>query len=117
MVAGGVDLIKTDNSAFLRKSQFGFEGHYFITRKFTASAGFDVWTDDGISMVIGGRWYPAEDVFVRLRGLIGENDLSVGGGWSKPINESWKFEAMGDFYFSIDFAIRAGVVYVIRRKQ
>lgn len=117
LVGGGFDLIKTDTEGFLKKAQFGIEGNYFLTRTFTASAGIDVWTGDHVSLVLGGRWYPVENVFVRARGLIGENDLAIGGGWARPINESWRFEAMGDFYFKVDFAVRVGVVYVIRMKQ
>ncbi len=116
LVGVGFDLVKTDNEGFGRKAQFGVEGNYFLTRKFTASAGVDFWTGDHVSLVLGGRWYPVENVFVRARGLIGENDFSIGGGWAKPINEQWRFEAMGDFYFKVNFAIRVGVVYVIRMK-
>jgi hypothetical protein len=117
LVGGGFDLIKTDNDGFVKKAQFGIEGNYFLTRKFTASAGVDLWTDDHVSLVLGGRWYPVDNVFVRARGLIGENDLAVGGGWAKPINENWRFEAIGDFYFKVDFSIRVGAVYIIRMKQ
>jgi hypothetical protein len=117
VVGGGFDLIKTDNDGFVKKAQFGIEGNYFLTRKFTASAGFDFWTGDHVSLVLGGRWYPVDNVFVRARGLIGENDLAIGGGWAKPITENWHFEAMGDFYFKVDFSIRVGVVYLIRMRQ
>lgn len=115
MVGGSFDLVKTDNDKFAEKAQIGFEGNYFITRQFTGSAGLEIWTDDEVSFVLGARWFPVEEAFVRIRGLIGANDLSLGGGWTRPIDDTWKFEAMGDFYFSGDFAIRAGVVYVIRR--
>lgn len=115
MVGGGLDLIKSDNDGFLDKAQLGVEGNYFITRKLTGTAGFEIWTGDDFSFVLGGRWFPLEEAFVRVRGLVGENDLSIGGGWTKPLNESWRFEAMGDFYFKGEFAIRAGVAYVIRR--
>jgi hypothetical protein len=114
LVGGSFDVIKTDNNGFVKKAQLGIEGNYFLTRKFTVSAGFEFWTGDNVSLVLGGRWYPVDNVFVRARGLIGENDLAIGGGWAKPINENWRFEAMGDFYFKVDFAIRIGAVYVIR---
>lgn len=116
LVGGGFDLIKTDNDGFAEKLQLGLEGNYFITRRFTATGGLEFWTGDQVSLVVGTRWFPSDEAFVRLRGLIGTNDLSVGAGWTKPLNESLKFEAIGDFYFSVDFAIRAGLVYVIRRK-
>ncbi|RAV97688.1 hypothetical protein [Pseudochryseolinea flava] len=116
MVGGGFDLIKTDNDGFLGKGQFATEGHYFVTRQFTLSSGLEVWTDEGVSLSLGARWFPVEEAFVRMRGLIGENDLVIGGGWTKPVNENLRFEAMADFYFEGEFAIRAGLMYVIRRK-
>jgi hypothetical protein len=116
MVGGAADLIKTDNDGFLEKVQLGLEGHYFITRQITASAGVELWSDDDASLALGARWFPVEEAFIRLRGLIGQNDISIGGGWTKPINDKLKFEAMGDFYFEGEFAIRAGLMYVIRRK-
>lgn len=117
MVGGGFDLIKTDNDGFFNKAQLGTEVNYFLARKFTGTAGIDVWTGDKVSFVIGGRLYPAEHFFARVRGLIGVNDLSMGAGWSKPITENLRFEAIGDFYFKLDFSVRVGVAYVIRRKN
>ena len=117
MIGGGFDLIKTDNIGFLGKAQLGTELNYFLDRKFTATGGFEWWTDENVSAVIGGRWYPIDELFVRARGLIGVNDLSLGAGWSRPITENLHFEAMGDFYFRVDFSVRAGVAYVFRRKR
>lgn len=115
IVGGYTDLMKTDYNELLRKAQFGVEGNYFITRDFTATAGFDIWTDDELSFIIGTRWFPVEEAFIRARGYIGQNDLSIGAGWTKPLTPDFKLEAIGDFYFSVDFAIRIGVVYIIRR--
>ena len=117
IVGGSFDIIKTDNDKFLDKAQFGGELNYFFTRHITGTTGFEIWTGDDISFVVGGRWYPVEEAFVRARGLIGENDFSIGGGWTRPLNENWKFEAMADFYFEGEFAIRVGAVYIIRRKN
>jgi hypothetical protein len=107
------DFVKTDNTRLLDKAQFGAELNYFVTDHFTGTTGFEIWTDDEISFVIGGRWYPSQDGFLRIRGLVGENEISVGGGWVKPITNNLKFEAIADFYFSIDFSIRGGLVFVI----
>ena len=115
LVGAHADLMKTDHDELLRKAQFGVEANYFITRDFTATAGFDIWTADEFSFIIGARWFPIEDAFVRARGYIGQNDLSLGAGWTKPLSSDFKLEAIGDFYFSLDFAVRVGVVYVIRR--
>lgn len=117
MVSGSLDLIKTDYSSFLDKGQIGLEGNYFVVRHFAASAGVELWTRQNSSFMMGMRWYPHDHVFVRLRGLIGANDVSIGGGWVKPINDSWNFEAIGDFYVAdTEFAIRAGLSYVIKSK-
>ena len=88
-----------------------------MVRHFTASAGVELWTKEKSSFMMGMRWYPYDHVFVRFRGLIGTNDVSLGGGWVKPINDLWNFEALGDFYVAdTEFAIRAGLSYVIKSK-
>lgn len=110
------DLMKTDNNTIFNKAQIGLEGNYFFTRSFTVTGGMEVWTSDGVSLVSGIRWYPVEEAFLRARALVGENDFSIGGGWTSPINASLKFEAIGDFYFKGEFSIRAGIVYIIRRQ-
>lgn len=114
LVGGSFDLIKTDNDGFVQKAQMSLEGNYFLTSQFTATGGLDIWTADGVSIVIGGRWYPIDNFFTRLRGLIGENDISLGAGWNKPVGDEWQFEAMGDFYFEGEFSIRIGMVYIIK---
>lgn len=109
------DLVKTDNLNLFRKAQLGFEFHYFASSAITASAGVEVWTGDELSFTIGGRWYAAEHAFISMRALIGENDLVLGSGWAMPLNDHFRFEVSGNFYFSVDFAIRAGIIYVINR--
>ncbi len=115
MVGGGFDLIKTDYNSFFDKAQIGGELNYFITKDFTATAGLEVWTDDQLSFVIGGRYYPVNELFLRARGLIGVNDLSLGAGWTKPIGEKVRLEAMADFYFDLQFSVRIGFGYVFRK--
>jgi hypothetical protein len=117
MVSGSLDLIKTNYSSFLDKGQIGLEGNYFIVRHFAVGAGVELWTKQKSSFMMGMRWYPYDHVFVRLRGLIGANDVSIGGGWVKPIGDNWRFEAIGDFYVTdTEFAIRAGLSYLIKSK-
>jgi hypothetical protein len=115
LVGGALDLIKTDNEGFVQKAQVGGELNYFITRKFTATGGLDIWADNVMSLVVGTRWYPADHFFVRGRVLFGKNDVTLGAGWTKPLGSNFQFEAMGDFYFEGEFAIRAGLMYLIRR--
>jgi hypothetical protein len=117
MIGGSMDLIKTDYSSFLDKGQIGLEANYFVVRHFAASGGIELWTKQKSSFMMGMRWYPHDHVFIRMRGLIGANEVAIGGGWAKPINDNWRFEAMGDFFVTdTEFAIRAGVSYVIKSK-
>jgi hypothetical protein len=117
LVSGAIDLIKTDNTQLFDKTQIGLEANYFVVRNFAAGAGFEIWPTQKSSFLMGMRWYPHDHIFVRFRGLIGANDLAVGGGWAKPINDQWRFEAIGDFYIAdVEFAIRAGVSYIIKKK-
>ncbi len=114
LVGGGFDIIKTDIKQVFDKAQLGFEGNYFVVRHFSVGAGAEFWTNQHNSFVMGVRWYADENFFARFRGLIGANDASVGVGWSKPILDNWRVEALGDFYFKGQLGIRAGVAYVIK---
>ena len=110
MVGVQTDLIKSDNDGFFEKMQGGFEGSYYFSRKFAASAGVEWWTESDVLPVIGGRFCPIDEAFVRLRGFIGK-DFSIGGGFSKPLSDRVRLEAIADFYFQGYIAIRAGMAY------
>ena len=118
MIGASADLVRSDYDELFRKLQFGVEANYFISRKFTATAGVEYWTSGTeTSVVMGARYFPIREAFLRVRGLIGANDVAIGGGWTKPLNEDWKFEAMADYYFVGDIGIRVGFAYIIRRKH
>lgn len=117
VVSTQMDLIKSDYDILFNRVQIGFEGNYFINEKVTGTAGAEMWSSGGMSGVIGGRWYPRPEAFIRLRGLLGGiNDLSIGGGFTKPVSEIIRIEAMTDFYFAGAFSIRAGVAYTLPKK-
>lgn len=110
-----LDLIKSDHDGYLKKAQMGLEANYFLSKKFTATGGLEYWSRNGASAVVGMRWYPVQDAYVRLRGMLGANDdVSIGGGWAKPMTEKLRFESMADFYFEGNFSIRAGIAFIIR---
>lgn len=117
LIGAHVDLIKTDNDRFFDKAQAGAEVNYYFSRKFTVTTGLEYWTSDKASWVLGARWFPIDDAYFRVRGLLGEGDISLGGGWAKPLNENLRLEAMADIYFSGHMAIRVGIAYAIRKKQ
>jgi hypothetical protein len=106
------DLIKTNNSGYFQRFQLGSEGNYFVHKQFSGTGGIEYWSETRqLSVVAGARWYPVEEAFIRARGLLGANDFAIGGGWSMPVTEKIRFEAMGDFYFAGHITIRAGFTY------
>ncbi len=117
LVSGAMDVVKTDIQKPVNKAQIGLEANYFIQRHFAMGVGLEIWTQQKNSFVMGARWYAKEDIFIRFRGLIGVNDASLGVGWSKALNETWRLETIGDFYFnSPQFALRIGASYIIKKK-
>ncbi len=114
LISGGFDFIKTDINKAFDKAQIGLEVNYFLQRKFAVGAGGEFWARGANSFVLGARYYPTENIFVRMRGLIGANNLAIGAGYSKPIHKYWRLEAMGDIYLAHpDIALRGGVSYII----
>jgi len=107
-----VDIVKSDYHGYFERVQTGFEAIFFLSQKFTVTGGAEYWSESSqFSGVIGGRWYPVPDAFIRARGIFGANDVSIGGGWVKPLKENLKFEAIGDIYLDGQIAIRAGLSY------
>lgn len=118
LIGANLDLIKSNQHGYFERIQAGAEMNYFFfSRKIAGTGGVEYWTaNKQLSSVIGARWYPVPEAFVRLRALIGANDVSLGGGWAMPLNRIWRFEAMGDFYTDGHIAIRAGVTYHFQRQ-
>ena len=114
MIGGGLDLLKSDINNIADKTQVGFEVNYFLLRNYSVTGGLEIWTRGNESLVLGMRWYPVENIFARFRGLIGENEVSLGAGYWKNIDDHWRFEGMADIYFQGDVAFRAGVAYLFR---
>lgn len=115
MIGGGVDFIKTDNPGVFEKSQIGFEVNYFVVRHFAVGLGAEIWSNQKNSFAMGARWYANENVFLKFKGLIGANDVALGGGYAKALTQYLRLEGMGDFYVnSSEFGIRIGLGYVIK---
>jgi hypothetical protein len=114
MISAGADVIKTDIDEPFKKAQIGLEANYFVVRHFAVGAGAEFWTDRTNSFVMSMRWYPVDNLFVRLRTLTGANVVAVGVGYAFPLSDHWKLDGIGDFYFNNpQFALRAGISYVI----
>jgi hypothetical protein len=115
MLGGGLDLLKTDNEKLFDKAQVGIELNYFVIRKVTLTAGVEIWTRRDESFVFGSRYYFTDHIFARARGLIGENDFSLGLGGAVALKKNLRFELLGDFYFKGEFALRSGLAYILRK--
>ncbi len=115
MVGGGLDIVKTDNTGIAEKAQAGVELNYFLTRSFSFNTGFEVWSGGDDSLLIGMRWYPFRNAFLRFRGLIGVNDMALGGGLSWPLKTNLYLEGMTDLYVDAgEVGFRIGLAYLIR---
>lgn len=113
-----LDIVKSDYNGYFERVQTGLEASYFLSKKFSLTAGAEYWSErNQFSGVVGGRWFPVPEAFVRARGFFGANDISIGGGWVKPLKEHLRFEAIGDIYFGGQIAIRAGISYTFPKRN
>ena len=116
MVVAGLDVLKTDLDEFAQKVQLGIELDYFLTRSVSVTGGIEIWTGGGTSLPIGLRWYPFSNFYLRFRGLIRDNaDVNLGLAYVKALNNNWRVEINGDYFFDGEFALRGGIAYVFRK--
>ncbi|TVQ19417.1 MAG: hypothetical protein EA361_00775 [Bacteroidetes bacterium] len=110
----GMDLFKTDFNNIAEKNQIGIKANYFLVRNFVLTTGYEMWSSGPNSIVLGGRFYPLNPVFVRFRGLLRNNsDLSLGMGYVKSLTRNWKMDYTGDYYFNEgEMGIRVGIAYL-----
>lgn len=112
----GLDAYKTDNRnpiGFANKAQFGLEFNFFLLTQLSFTSGVEIWTDGGVSLIPGARFYPIQPVFLRFRPMLGrEIDYAFGVGYARKITDIWRLEVMTDYYFEdSNVAIRVGVGY------
>ena len=117
MVGGGLDIIKSDINSVFDKAQVGFELNYFIDRSFSVTGGYEIWSNSSNSFVAGFRWYAANNLFLRYRGLIGVDNFSFGLGYGYPVTSQLRAEVIGDYYVNgNDVSLRGGISYILRKK-
>lgn len=110
----GMDVFKTDFNNIAEKNQIGIEANYFLVRNFALTTGYEMWSAGPNSIVLGGRFYPVNPVFVRFRGLLRDNsDLSLGLGYVNSLTRNWKMDFTGDYYFNEgELGLRIGIAYL-----
>ena len=116
MLGVQADLIKSDNDGLFDKMQGWFEGSYYASRKFAVTAGAEGWSGhQGAILTIGARFCPIDEAFIRVRALP-QKSYSIGAGFTKPLSENVRVEAMADFYWGGQIAIRGGVAYGLGKR-
>lgn len=114
------DAIKTDfEDRVGNKLQAGVEVNYFIEEIYSVTLGAEVWTGDErqISGVAGIRFYPLGNIFVRIRGLVGADQLTAGAGFQKVFSQQWAAEGMIDYYTEGKIAARFGLAFLLVKRS
>ena len=112
MLGAQADLIRSDNDGFFEKVQVALEASLYLSRKFAVSGGMEWWTAHRPIPAFGVRLCPIDEAYVRIRWLL-RRDISLGAGFSRPLNDNIRLEAMADFYFTGNIAIRGGIAFGI----
>ncbi len=115
LVSGAADLVRTDVPGVIRRHQIGAEVNYFYLYNLSFSGGYEFNHPRANQVSVGGRFYPMEPVFIRLRGLIGsQSDLALGIGYTHNITYRIRLEGMVDYYAVTQVAgLRAGLGILI----
>ncbi|HLW20545.1 MAG TPA: hypothetical protein VKX33_09485 [Cyclobacteriaceae bacterium] len=115
LLSGGVDLARTDAPGVIRRYQMAAELNYFHLHSLSFSGGYEFNYDRANHVTLGSRFYPIEPVFVRVRGLLGENsDIALGAGYSHNFSYRFRLEGMADYYAVSNVAgLRVGLGFLI----
>lgn len=102
-LAAGADVLSNVSSGFFNnipKFRVGLEAQYFLVSSFAITGGLESWTDGpNVLGTVGGRFYPINPVFIRVRGVLANNaDFALGGGYAIRLSKNWRLEFMGDYY-------------------
>ena len=75
---------------------------------------FLLWSNRETFFVLGGRFYPVDPVFIKMKGLIGDDsDVTLGMGYQRGIGGNFTFEGGMDYYFDPgELGIRLGLAYL-----
>lgn len=115
LVSGGMDLGRTDAPGVIRRFQIGTELNYFYLHSLSFSGGYEFNYSRPNHVTLGARFYPVDPVFVRVRGLVGENsDVALGMGYSHSLSYRFRLEGMLDYYAVSNVAgLRVGIGFLI----
>lgn len=115
MISGAFDLGRTDAPGVIRRYQIGLEANYFHWYNISFSGGYEFNYDGPNQVTLGGRYYPLEPAFIRMRGLVGKDgDIAFGAGYTLNLSYRVRLEGMVDYYAVSNVAgLRAGLSFLI----
>jgi hypothetical protein len=115
LVSGAFDIAKTDVPGPIRRYQLGTELNYFYLHSLSFSGGYEFNYERPNQVTLGSRFYPLEPLFIRFRGLMGqESDLALGAGYTYNFTYRFRAEGMLDYYaLSKVVGIRIGIGFLI----
>ncbi|WP_215226516.1 hypothetical protein [Echinicola shivajiensis] len=115
LISGALDLVKTDVPGVIRRYQIGAEANYFHWHNISFSGGYEFNYNRPNQVSLGGRFYPLEPAFIRMRGLVGkDSDIAFGAGYTINLSYRLRLEGMVDYYAVSNVAgLRAGLSFLI----
>ncbi|AWW30924.1 hypothetical protein DN752_12735 [Echinicola strongylocentroti] len=115
LVSGGLDLARTDAPGVIKRYQIGLEANYFHWYNISFSGGYEFNYNRPNQVTLGGRYYPLEPAFLRVRGLIGkDSDVAIGAGYTVNLSYRVRLEGMVDYYAVTNVAgLRAAIGILI----
>ncbi|QDH78302.1 hypothetical protein FKX85_04305 [Echinicola soli] len=115
LVSGALDLVRTDAPGVIKRYQFGLEANYFHWYNISFSGGYEFNYNRPNQVTLGGRYYPLEPAFLRVRGMIGkDSDIALGAGYTVNLSYRVRLEGMVDYYAVTNVAgLRAAIGILI----
>ena len=115
LISTAMDLARTDLDGLFQRFQIAGELNYFYLHNLSFSGGYEYNVYQPNQVSGGIRFYPLEPLFIRARGLMGNNaDIALGLGYTYNISYRFRLEGMFDYYVQQEaFGLRAGMAILI----
>ncbi len=115
LISTKADIVRADLDGLFQRFQFTGELNYFYLHNLSFSGGYEYNVNQPNQVSGGIRFYPLEPLFIRARGLMGNNaDIALGLGYTYNITYRFRLEGMFDYYVQQEaLGLRAGMALLI----